>query len=67
MTPNVKLHYFNISVSVKKCVTVPLSAFFSSQKDQFIFDMFKILFMNPEDLVINFSNNNYHVLVIFMV
>ena len=55
---HVKPQYFNISVSVQKSVTIALSTFFFSQIDLFIFDMSKMLFMNPEDLVINFSNNN---------
>ena len=53
----VKPQYFNISVSVQKSVTIALSTFFFSQIDLFVFDMSKMLFMNPEDLVINFSNN----------
>ena len=63
---HVKSQYFNISVSVKKGVTEPLSTFFSSQIDQCIFDMSKMLFMKPEDLVINFSNNKYYDLAIFI-
>ena len=64
---HVKSQYFNISVFVKKSVTEPLSTFFSSQIDQCIFDMSKMLFMKPEDLVINFSNNKYYDLAIFML